>query len=171
MQRSLAREMQMNFVYWTCNWPLKPISQQIHFSTVDRLCMYLFFYPSLQILLVLSLICELNKIFGKCLFYINKIISLMIFTFKIFFFNKSSLFARYGQNFTDGLWKENHWTTWNVILGTNLFRNEPTYRLNITIFQNTKLYQNQIFFKSPELLVDYEIHWSVKDVAYVIPMP
>ena len=40
------------------------------FQYCDRLHVF-FFYPSLQILLVLTLICELNKIFDRCLFYIN----------------------------------------------------------------------------------------------------
>ena len=32
---------------------------------------FFFFNPSLQISLVLTLICELNKVFDRCLFYIN----------------------------------------------------------------------------------------------------
>lgn len=54
------------FLYLT----LSNISQQIHFSTVISYILF-FFYPSLQILLDLTLICELNKVFDRCLFYIN----------------------------------------------------------------------------------------------------
>ena len=40
------------------------------FQYCDQLHTF-FFYPSLQILLDLTLICELNKVFDRCLFYIN----------------------------------------------------------------------------------------------------
>ena len=55
------------FLYLT----LSNIFQQIHLSTVMGYILFFFFNPSLQILLVLTLICELNKVFDRCLFYIN----------------------------------------------------------------------------------------------------
>ena len=55
------------FLYLT----LSNISQQIHFSTVMGYILFFFLNPSLQILLVITLICELNKVFDRRLFYIN----------------------------------------------------------------------------------------------------
>lgn len=111
IQSICAGKMQ-SFVWSRCSWALhttaptsgkKPSSQHIHFSTSGCLYGCLFFHSCVQIVWVFSWIQKLSKISDTCLFSSNiKSWASWFLLLKKVFFNKSSLFARDGQNFPGG---------------------------------------------------------------------